>query len=181
MLEVALIAVIQGAVTIALQPWGGKLVDHVGRRQLIVAYRVGLVLVPIAYALASSVYHLYLASVVFGVLTAFGEVAMLAYLLDITHEELRGTLTAFFNLATGTVFFIGSLIGGYLANYLIGVFNLVLGLQLVYALSAIGRTAGALTFTTLKEPYKYPSTLRKKLREAVQKLPLMPERGPTQP
>jgi len=39
----------------------------------------------------------------------------------------------------------------------------VLGLQLVYALSAIGRSAGALTFTTLKEPYEYPSTLRKEL------------------
>ena len=181
MLEVALISVIQGAVTIALQPWGGKLVDRVGRRQLIVAYRLGLILVPTFYALASSVYHLYIASVIFGIMTAVGDIAMFAYLLDVTQEELRGTLTAFYNLVTGIVFFVGSLFGGYLANYLVDVYGLVFGLQLAYALSAIGRGVGALTFTTLREPRKYPSTLRKELREIVQKLPLMPERGPTQP
>jgi len=180
MLEVALIGVIQGIVTIALQPWSGKLVDHVGRRQLIIVYRLGLVLVPTFYCLASTVYHLYLASLVFGILVAFGDVAMLTYLLDVTEEEFRGTLTALYNLATGIVFFIGSLFGGYIANYFIGTFGLVLGLQLVYALSAIGRVAGALTFLTLKEPRKYPSTLGKELREIVKKLPLLPERGPTQ-
>lgn len=181
MLEVALIGVIQGAVTITLQPWGGRLVDRVGRRQLIVGYRLGLILVPTFYALASSVYHLYIASVIFGIVVAFGEVAMFAYLLDVTREELRGTLTAFYNLVTGIVFFVGALFGGYLANYLVGVYGLVFGLQLAYALSAIGRGVGALTFTTLKEPRRYPSTLRKEFREIVQKLPLMPERGPAQP
>jgi len=181
MLEVALISVISGIVTIALQPWGGKLVDRVGRKQLIVVYRVGLVLVPVFYGLASSVFHLYLLNLILGIVGAFGDIALLAYLLDITQEELRGTLTAFYNLLTGMVYFIGSLIGGYLANYLIGVFGLMFGLQLVYALSAIGRCAGALTFTTIKEPHTYPSTLRREIREAMQKLPLMPERGPTQP
>lgn len=181
MLEVALLGVISGIVTIALQPWGGKLVDRVGRRQLIIVYRLGLVLVPVFYGLATSVFHLYLLNLILGIVGAFGDIAMLAYLLDITQEQLRGTLTAFYNLVTGAVYFIGSLIGGYLANYLIGVFGLVLGLQLVYALSAIGRGAGALTFTTLREPLKYPSTLRKEIREMVQKLPLMPERGSTQP
>jgi MFS family permease len=181
MLEIAIINVIQGAVMIAFQPWGGKLVDRVGRRQLIVAYRLGLILVPTFYALASSVYHLYIASVIFGIMTAVGDIAMFAYLLDITQEELRGTLTAFYNLVTGTVFFVGSLFGGYLANYVVNVYGLVFGLQLVYALSAIGRGAGALTFTTLGEPRKYPSTLRKELRELVQRLPLMPDRGPAQP
>jgi len=181
MLDVALLTVIEGAVTIALQPWGGKLVDRVGRRSLIIVYRLGLVLVPVFYGLTSSVYQLYLAHVLFGVLFAFGDVAMFAYLLDITQEELRGTLTAFYNLVTGIVWFIGSLFGGYLADYLMGIYGLVFGLQLVYALSAIGRGAGALTFMWLKEPYKYPSTLRKELREIVQRLPLMPERGPAQP
>lgn len=177
MLEVALMSVINGAAIIVLQPWGGKLVDRVGRRSLIVVYRLCLVVVPVFYALASSVYHLYLLNLILGILTAFGEVALLAYLLDVTQEELRGTFTAFYNLTSGIVFFSGSLVGGYLGNYLIGVFGLILGLQLVYALSAIGRGAGALTFITLKEPYRYPSTLRKELHEIIQKLPWMPERG----
>jgi len=181
MLEVALMSVINGAAIIALQPWGGKLVDRVGRRPLIVVYRLSLIVVPLFYALASNVYHLYLLNLILGILTAFGEVAIFAYLLDITREELRGTFTAFYNLVNGIVFFTGSLVGGYLGNYLIGVFGLILGLQLVYALSAIGRGVGALTFITLKEPYRYPSTLKKELRSMVGRLPWMPERGPTQP
>jgi len=180
MLEVALMAVIQGAVTIALQPWGGKLVDRVGRRQLIIAYRLGLVLVPTFYGLATNIYHLYVASLIFGIIVAFGDTAVLVYLLDVTQEEFRGTFTAFYNLVVGVFWFVGSLAGGYLANYLVGVFGLVLGLQMVYALSGVGRAFGALTFMTLKEPYRYPSSLRKELRNMVGRLPWMPERGPTQ-
>jgi len=179
MLEVALISVIQGAVMIAFQPWSGKLVDRVGRRSLIISYRLGLILVPTFYALATSVYHLYLASIIFGVITAFGDIAMFAYLLDIIEEELRGTLTAFYNLVTGVVFFVGSLTGGYMANYLVGIFGLALALQIVYALSAVGRCVGALTFMAIEEPHKYPSTLRKELHEIMHRLPLMPERGST--
>ncbi len=176
-LEIALIGVIQGAVTIALQPLGGRLTDQVGRRQLMIIYRLGLVLVPVFYALSTSVFHLYLASVVFGVLVAFGDVAMFAYLLDVAQEESRGALSAFYNLVTGTVFFAGSLIGGYLGSYSIGIFGLVLGLQIVYAVSAIGRIIGGLTFMTLKEPYKYPSTLRRELWQAVSRIPSVWERG----
>jgi len=177
MLEIALIGVVQGAVTIALQPLGGRLVDRVGRRQLMIIYRLGLVLVPVFYALATSVHHLYVASVIFGILVAFGDVAMFAYLLDVTQEEFRGTLSAFYNLLTGMIFFVGSLTGGYLGSYFIGVFGLVLGLQIVYAISAVGRIAGGLTFTTLKEPYKYPSSLRKELLQARPRIPPIGERG----
>jgi len=181
MLEVALISVIQGAITIALQPLGGRLVDRVGRRQLIIADRLGLILVPTFYGLAMNISHLYVASIIFGIIFAFGDIALLAYLLDVTQEEFRGTFTAFYNLVVGTFYFVGSLAGGYLANYLVGIFGLVLGLQLVYALSAVGRALGALTFISIKEPFKYPSTLRKELRSMVQKLPKMPERGQSQP
>jgi MFS family permease len=178
MLEVALLSLFSGGAMIVFQPVGGKLADRVGRKQLILAYRLGLVTVPIFYGLATSMTQLYLAEIFFGTLTAFGDVAMFAYLLDVTKEEHRGTLAAFYNLVLGILYFIGSLLGGYLANYLVGIVGLTLGLQLVYALSAVGRTAGALTFLTLKEPYKYPSTLRKEIRGIVDKLPLMPERRP---
>jgi len=181
MLEVALISVIMGAVRIPLQPWGGKLVDRVGRRQLIVVFRLSLVLVPVIYALASNIYFLYAYAFLFGVLVTFGEVAMFTYLLDVTDERFRGALSAFYNSITGIAFFAGSLVGGYLANYFVEIFGLVFGLQLVYALSATGRAAGALTFTTIRDPYKYPSTLKKELRNMVHRLPWMPERSPTQP
>lgn len=116
-LEVGLIGVLSGVVTIALQPWGGKLVDGVGRRSLIILYRFSLILVPVLYALAANVYHLYLLNLIIGVTAAFGDIALLAYLLDISKEETRGTLTAFYNLVIGIFYFIGSLVGGYLATY----------------------------------------------------------------
>ena len=181
MLEVGLIGVISGVVTIGLQQWGGKLVDSVGRRPLIIVYRFSLVLVPVLYGLATSVYHLYLLNLIIGVTAAFGDIALLAYLLDISKEETRGTLAAFYNLIIGVFYFVGSLVGGYLATYFIGVFGLLLGLQIVYAMSAIGRGIGALTFTSIKEPFKYPSSLRKQIHELMQKLPLIPERSPSQP
>ena len=176
MFEIALLGVIEGAVTIALRPYGGRLVDRVGRRELMVIYRLGLVLVPVFYALSTSVHHLYMANVIFGVLVAFGDVAMFAYLLDVMPEELRGTLSAFYNLVTGIVFFSGSLIGGYLGSYFIGIFGLALGLQIVYSMSAIGRIAGALAFTTLKEPFRYPTTLKKELWQVMMKIPSVWER-----
>lgn len=181
MWEVALLSVSQGAITIALQPWGGKLVDRVGRKQIILVYRFGLILVPVFYGIASSVYYLYVLNVILGALSAPGDIAMLAYLLDVSPEEHMGALTAFYNLLTGSVAFLGSIFGGYLANYFVGILGLVVGLRLVYILSAIGRGIGAFTFTFPKEDYKYPSTLRKELWGIVQKIPLLPERGATQP
>jgi DHA1 family multidrug resistance protein-like MFS transporter len=172
MLDVALLSVVGGAVTIALQPWGGKLVDRVGRRSIMVVYRFGLILVPILYGLAFNVYYLYLVNVITSVLSAPGDIAMFAYLLDVSPEEHMGALTAFYNLLTGTVYFAGSLLGGYLANYFIGIVGLVLGLQLVYLISAVGRGIGAFAFTSIKEENKYPSTLRKELWAIVHKLPL---------
>lgn len=91
----------------------------------------------------------------------------------------RVTGKAFCNLVLGTLYFSGSLLGGYLANYWVGFVGVALGLQLVYSLSAGGRAIGALSFMILKEPFKYPSTLRKELRSIVDKLPLMPERSPS--
>lgn len=154
---------INGAVIIAFQPWGGKLVDRVGRRQLILIYRFGLILVPILYGLARNIFYPYVLEIILGVLSAFGDIAMFAYLLDATSEEHRGTLTAFYNLLTGSVFFIGSLVGGYLADYFVGVFGLASGLLFVCMLSALGRVIGAFTFTFLEQHYKYPSTLKKKI------------------
>jgi MFS family permease len=181
MWDVALLAVVSGAVTIALQPWGGKLVDQVGRRPIIVVYRFVLILVPIFYGLASNVYYLYFLNIVTSVVGAPGDIAMFAYLLDISPEEHMGALTALYNLLTGSIWFFGSLLGGYLANYFVGTLGLWLGLWLVYLLSAIGRGIGAFSFTFLKEERKYPSTLRRELWTALQKIPLLPGRGSTQP
>jgi len=50
--------------------------------------------------------------------------------------------------------FIGSLIGGYLSDYLTGAFGLVLALQIVYLISTVGRGIGAALHLTLNKTLK---------------------------
>jgi len=83
-----------------------------------------------------------------------GQAAVTAYLLDVTPEEHRGSFAAIFNLILGVTTFIGSLIGGYLSDYLTGAFGLVLALQIVYLISTIGRAIDAALHLTLKGTLK---------------------------
>jgi len=75
-------------------------------------------------------------------------------MLDVTPEAYRGSFTAFYNLIMGVTAFFGSLIGGYLSDYTIGLFGLTLGLQIVYMVSMVGRGMGAAAYLTLRETLK---------------------------
>lgn len=154
MLEIALLSVIQMVVTIVFQKWFGKLADTVGRKPLLVLFRFSLVTVPLAYAFAPNVYVLMGIGAFWGISMAMGRASMTAYLLDVTPEEQRGRFTSFYNLVMGVTTFVGSLTGGYLSDYMIGLFGLVTGLQITYMVSMVGRAIGASTYLTLKETLK---------------------------
>jgi len=156
MLEIALLSVVQMTITIIFQSRIGRLADTLGRKPLLVLFRFSLVTVPIAYAFAPNVYVLIGVGAFWGISTAMEQVSMTAYLLDVTPEAYRGSFTAFFNLMMGVTAFFGSLIGGYLSDYTIGLFGLTLGLQIVYMISMVGRGIGAATYLTLRETLKKP-------------------------
>jgi hypothetical protein len=61
---------------------------------------------------------------------------------------------AIYNLIIGLVTFAGSLIAGYLADFAIGIYGLVLGLQIACAVSTVGRVLGTSMHLTLKETPK---------------------------
>jgi len=166
--EIALLQVTVMLFTVVFQLWSGKLVDRVGRKPLILASRIPLIFVPITYAFAPNVYYLLLIHGIIGVCQAFWNTASLAYLLDVTHESHRGSFVAFYNLTIGITAFAGSLTSGYLSEYLGLIFGIALSLQIVYVISAIGRGIGALAYTSLREPYKYPSTLKEELQKTLQ-------------
>jgi MFS family permease len=151
MLEIALLSVIQMTITIIFQSRIGRLADTLGRKPLLVLFRFSLVTVPIAYAFAPNMYVLMGVGAFWGISMATGQASMTAYLLDVTPEEHRGSFTAFYNLIMGVTAFFGSLIGGYLSDYMIGLYGLTLGLQIVYMISMVGRGIGAATYLTLKE------------------------------
>jgi MFS family permease len=86
-----------------------------------------------------------------GAVAAFEQASVTTYLLDVSPEIHRGSFTAFYNLLIGAVTFFGSLLGGYLSDFTVGAYGLVLGLQIVYVISAIGRCMGAATYFRLRE------------------------------
>jgi MFS family permease len=154
MLQLALLSVGQLIVYIAFQGWAGRLADTVGRRPLLILFRAGLVTVPLAYAVVPDVNTLIVVSLLWGLVNALGGASATAYLLDTAPEESRGSFIAVYNLIVGVVTFVGSLIGGYLSGFTIGVFGLVAGLQVVYLVSILGRGIGAAVHLTLKETLK---------------------------
>jgi len=151
MLQIALLSVAQTVVLIAFQGWAGRLADTVGRKPLIVFFRFTLVTVPLAYALTGDIDVLIVVSTFWGLSFALGQPAATAYLLDVTPQEHRGSFVALYNLVIGVVTFCGSLIGGYVADYTIALHGLVVGLQIVYAVSVGGRIVGAILHLTLSE------------------------------
>lgn len=153
-LQIALLSVVQSVVTIAFQGWAGRLADTVGRKRLMVFYRFVLVSVPLAYALVPSIDVLIAVGVLWGFSQALGSASLTAYLIDVCPEENRGSFIAIFNLIMGIVTFFGSLIGGYLSDFMAGLFGLVFGLQIVYILSTVGRAIGAASYLKLEETLK---------------------------
>lgn len=154
MLHIALLTVAQSFVTIIFQGWAGRLADSVGRKPLLVFYRFSLITVPIAYAFSPNISTVIAISTFWGFSTALGQASMTAYILDISPQEYRGSFVAMFNLVIGVTTFFGSLVGGYLSDYMISLFGLIVGLQIVYIISTVGRGIGAATYLTLKETLK---------------------------
>ncbi|MEM3578299.1 MAG: MFS transporter [Candidatus Bathyarchaeia archaeon] len=154
MLDIAIFTVLQALTTIIFQGWAGRLADRIGRKPLIVFFRFSLLTVPLAYAFAPNMSTLIAIGTFWGISNAFGQASMTAYLLDVAPEEHRGSFAATFNFVVGVTSFFGSLIGGYLSDYMVSIFGLVLGLQIVYMVSFAGRTLSASLYLTLKETLK---------------------------
>ncbi|MEM3770668.1 MAG: MFS transporter [Candidatus Bathyarchaeia archaeon] len=154
MLEIALLSVVQGIFTIIFIGWAGSFADTVGRKPLLIFVRFSYVSVPLAYAFSPNIYVLTAIGAFWGAVAAFEQASVTTYLIDVSPEMHRGSFTAFYNLLIGTVTFFGSLIGGYLSDLTVGVYGLVLGLQIVYIVSAVGRFLGAATYFKLRETLK---------------------------
>jgi len=164
--QIAYLSVVQGSVSLIVRRFVGRLADRAGRKPLIIFGRAGIVVVPIIYAIATNVYYLYAVDFTVGILASASEIAVFAYLLDIVPEEQRAASIALYNTINGFSSFVGSLTGGYMADFALSIgFGENGSLQFVYAISAVGRLACGLLFMKIREPYKYPSTIRKEIGE----------------
>jgi MFS family permease len=158
--EIGIMSVISVGGTLFFQTKVGKLLDVIGPIPQILISRFAYISVPIVYALATEAWHIYVINAGLGFANAMANVAFFAYILDVAPEEKKAEYFAVYNTIIGVATFFGSILGGYLALFFVGYFaDWVVGLGVVYAISAFGRAAGAFWFFKLKDPVKYPETL----------------------
>lgn len=169
LLEIAIMTVISGGATVFFQTKVGKLLDVIGPMPQILISRFAFISVPIVYALATQAWHIYVLNAALGFANAMANVAFFTYILDVAPEEKKAEYFAVYNTMIGIATFFGSILGGYLAYYFMERYggDYVLGLGAVYAISAFGRAACSIWFFKLKDPIKYPDTLRGVVKKAL--------------
>jgi DHA1 family multidrug resistance protein-like MFS transporter len=162
-IEIVLLTVIGSVSILATQSRVGKLQDRVGPAVLIKMSRFLLVPVPLVYAFATEMWHLYLLNIVAAVGIAIINISFTTYLLDVAPPGRTAEYFAIYNTGVGIVTFIGAVSAGFLADYLTGLHGLWMGLMIIYMISTIGRFIGSFFFLRLKPSDKYPETLSEAL------------------
>jgi MFS family permease len=128
----------------------GKIMDRSGFKIPIIITRFLYLPIPLVYAFANSVYDIYILNLVVGVGSGMSTIAFLAYLMDLAPIEYRAQFVGFYNMIIGVITFVGSLIGGFIAQYFIEIISLVIGLEIVYFLSFGVRLVGAVMSLKIK-------------------------------
>ncbi len=158
-LEIVLLTVIGSVSVLAVQARIGRLQDKVGPGVLIKLSRFMLVPVPLIYAFASEMWHLYVLNIFAGAAIAIIYISFTTYLLDVAPASKTARYFAIFNAAVGIVTFVGSVSAGFLADHFTSVYDLWTGLFIVYMVSTVGRLIGSVLFLKLKPSKRYPETL----------------------
>ncbi|MEM2938546.1 MAG: MFS transporter, partial [Thermoplasmata archaeon] len=162
-LEVGIINIIGILFTVIFLPIFGKMTDRFGPRNFMIISRFLFVPVPLVYGLSNSLIWIYILNALTGFTTAITNIAFLAYLLDVAPREDRGKYIGIYNAIIGVVTFVGSILGGAIAQFLQIYYPLVISLLIVYFISFLGRLTGALMFLKIKEKRKYPENMKFKI------------------
>lgn len=142
--------VIALALTVALQPVVGRLVDR-DRKKWVFWGRMGLIVYPVVYIFLSSAWEVYAVNAFQGLTNALQNVAFAAYLYDLAPAGRRGRVSAEFNLVTGGSTMAGSLLSGFALGVISATQSLWTSLAYLYVVAAVGRGASALLH--LRLPY----------------------------
>ncbi len=102
------------------QPYVGKLLDRLGRKQILAISRMALASSCLVYPIASSWTHIAAVEAISGLAISSWLSAQSTYLIDIAPRKLRATYLATSMASLGVATFIGSNIGGQLVQNLLG-------------------------------------------------------------
>jgi MFS family permease len=164
-LEIAIASAVMTLSMIIFTVPFGRLSDKVGRKPLILLGRGLLFLVPIMYAFAQNVYYVYAANILAGFCIASGMNAVTAYIYDISPEDERGSHLAVYNTFTGIMYLFGSLIAGFLGQFILITFGSeYLSVFFMLLLSGVLRFFASFFYLLIREPREYSSTLWFELR-----------------
>lgn len=162
-LEIGLINLIGLIFTVPFLKIFGKMIDRVGTKNFMTMSRFIFVPVPLAYGFAHSLSIIYIITAITGFSTAISNIAFTAYILDSAPPEKRGMYIGIYNSFLGFITFVGSIIGGFAAQFFSLIYGLYYGLLSMYLLSFMGRVTGAFLFLRVKERRKYPASIGQKV------------------
>ena len=141
--QLAIVNVISGVSTIALQRFVGRWFDR-NRRLVMFLGRFLLVTFPLSYALANNVYVIYLANTVAGFTNSASNIAYIGFVYD--NAEDRRTAVSLYNLFYGVGTLIGSLISGSLVTVVAGYVGLRNSIRYMLLGDAAARAVTAMLY-----------------------------------
>ena len=146
--QVAIVSVISGVSTLVLQKPIGVLVDK-NRRIMLFLGRFLLLTFPLAYALATNVYEIYLANIVAGVTNSISNTAYIAYVFD--NSQDKRTAIGLYNAIYGSGTLIGSVVGGFMVNALEPVLGVNESIRLLLFCDAAARALISVMYLKVPE------------------------------
>lgn len=151
--EVAIINVIGGASTVALQRIIGRLVDKY-RRRIMFLGRFALATFPLAYALSTTVYEIYIANLVSG-FTNSASISYTAYLFDNSDYYEKRVNIALYNMFNGLAALLGSTISSIIFSLIVDWFNIIFAVNIMLIAIGILRILASLLYLNVKEKVRY--------------------------
>jgi MFS family permease len=116
----------------------GVLADRWGARRLQLVTGLIVPVVPLAWALTRSPWHLIPVEMAAGFIWAGYNLASFSFLLTVTPEDLRSRYTALYQIVVTLGLAFGAALGGIVATEW--------GLTVIFVVSGLGRLAGAVVF-----------------------------------
>jgi len=110
--DLAIMNAASTASTMASQYLLMRYLDRLSLKSLIVTSRVGFVIPPLIYGLASEPWQVYLSSILTGPFAAIGNVVVPLYVLNIAKKGMYASYTALLNFSQGTAAALGSMVAG---------------------------------------------------------------------
>jgi len=147
--NIAVISVISGVSTLALQKFIGILVDK-HRKLMMFLGRFALATFPLAYALSTSISEIYLANIVSG-FTNSASISYTAYLFDSSSYQEKRTNIASFNMLNGIAALAGSTFSAFVLSLISPRLGLVMAVNLMLISIGIMRIFSSFLYLKVKE------------------------------